>query len=386
MKVAIYVPHGSLPDRRGFAPAVVAWNHALNLATWVPLVICAREAYPPKFETVSEIPIYRLHEGRVYRRLFRKITRIDPYPLHRRTAAIVNRVEPDLFHAHQIEFPVKSFYKYLRRRIPIILHAHVTTHVFDPRRGTADRYIAASNFIRDRLVSLKGYPYEKISVIPNGVDTDMFCPPTAEERRNLRKKFNLPEDAVVVGFTGRKQEVKGFHVFLRSARHLLQKYRDLHVIAVGPELEEAKKENSYSQRQEIRQELIKCGRYLEYSAMPQAELSAIYKISNILLLPSLWDTQGMAQLEAMASGCLTVSSNRGGIRESIRHQETGFLLDDPEDIERVNATLEDIIEKHEGLDCVRSQAREHILNNFEWSIVTDRVERIYHELYSGRNL
>jgi len=174
VKAAIYVPHGAIPDKRGFAPAIVAWNHARRLKTVSPVIVSAREDYPDAHEIVDGIPVYRIGEGRLYRRVFRKMTRLDPYPLHRRAAKLVNRESPDLFHAHQLEFPVADFLGALGRKIPVIVHAHVTAARFDEQRGIADRYLAVSRHVRDRLVAEKNFPPARVEVLPNVADTELF--------------------------------------------------------------------------------------------------------------------------------------------------------------------------------------------------------------------
>jgi glycosyltransferase involved in cell wall biosynthesis len=377
MKVAIYVPHGAIPDIRGFAPAIVAWNFALHLKAVSSLVICAREDYSGDFDVVSGIPIHRIREGRLYRRLFRKITRLDPYPLHRRAAHIVNREAPDLVHAHQLEFPVADFAQRLRRRVPVVLHAHVTTNMFDRARGVAHRYIAASQYIKERLVTVKGYPADRIEVVPNGVDTALFSPPGAEEKAALRGKFHIPRDAVVLAFVGRKQEVKGFHIFLQAAEALLTATEDLHVLTVGPELKEGEREESYAWRRQVREQLRRTGRYSEFPALPQAELAGLYQAADILLLPSLSEPQGMTVIESMACGCVTISSNRGGIPESLEHGVTGYLLDNPEDLAEVVALTRRAIENNRALKELRRAARTEAVQRFDWKTVSARLERIY---------
>lgn len=119
----MYVPHGAVPDRRGFAPAIVAWELARRLKTVAPCVVSAREDHDAFSEMVQGIPVHRIQEGRLYRRLFRKATRLDPWPLH--------------------------------RRAPLSL---------------ADRYVAVTRYMRDRLIEL-GFPAGRIEVIHNGVDT-----------------------------------------------------------------------------------------------------------------------------------------------------------------------------------------------------------------------
>ena len=383
MRVAIYVPHGAIPDKRGFAPAIVAWNHARRLKAATPLIISAREHYSSAHEIVDGIPIYRIGEGRLYRRVFRKMTRLDPFPLHRRAARIVSREAPDLFHAHQLEFPVADFHAALGRKIPVIVHAHVTAGRFDEKRGTADRYLAVSRHVRDRLVAEKNFPPARVEVLPNGVDTQLFSPPQTGERENLRRAWQVPPDAVVVAFVGRMQEVKGFHVFLKAVERALEKYKSLYVIAVGPEPEDSKRETTYSLRREIRRKLRAGGAYAEYPPAPHAELARILKMTDIVLVPSLNEPQGMVMLESMACGCITVSSNREGIKESVEHGKTGFLLDHPDNPDEALAQLEDAIGRLDSLGNLRHAAREAAVTRFDWNTVTARLEKIYLDLLGG---
>ena len=377
MKAAIYVPHGAIPDKRGFAPAIVAWNHARRLKTVSPVIVSAREDCPRAHEIVDGIPVYRIGEGRLYRRVFRKLTRIDPYPLHRRAAKLMRREVPDLLHAHQLEFPVADFRNALGRKIPVIVHAHVTAARFEEQRGIADRYLAVSRHVRDRLVAEKNFPPEKVEVLPNGVDTQMFAPPPAGERETLRRSRRVPPEAVVVAFVGRMQEVKGFHVFLKTVERALRNFKSLYVIAVGPEPEDSYREATYEMRREIRRRLRAGGAYMEYPAVPHAQLAEILKMTDIVLVPSLSEPQGMVMLESMACGCVTISSNREGIKESVEHGRTGFLLDRPENSDEVLAQLEDAIQRLGSLGPLRHAAREAAESRFDWSVVTARLEKIY---------
>jgi hypothetical protein len=122
------------------------------------IVISAREDYAGGREIVDGVPVFRIGEGRLYRRLFRKATRFDPYPLHRRVAKTVNREAAGLVRAHQLKFPVMDFLRSLKRRIPLIVHAHVTAARFDEARSVADRYLAVSQHVKDKLVAEKNFP------------------------------------------------------------------------------------------------------------------------------------------------------------------------------------------------------------------------------------
>ena len=256
IKLVSYVPHGTVPDTRGFAPSIVAYNLTKNLKQISAVTICNRETYRKDYEVDPEIgPIYRIREGRLYRRLFRKITRLDPYPLHARASKIVNTISPDIFHAHQLEFPVEDFLRRLDKRIPLVIHAHVTNRKFSPKRGTANLYITVSKYVKNELAK-NGYPEEIIEVIHNGVDTELFNKPALpNEKQAIKNSMSIPEDAFVISFVGRIQEIKGVDVFLQTAGILLPKYPKLYVFTVGPEPDDAKREKRYAWRTNLRRKL-----------------------------------------------------------------------------------------------------------------------------------
>jgi glycosyltransferase involved in cell wall biosynthesis len=116
-------------------------------------------------------------------------------------------------------------------------------------------------------------PLEKVEVLPNGVNTELFSPADAGEREKLRAALRMPPRAVVAAFVGRKQEVKGFYVFLQVVTRALAARKSLYVIAAGPEPEDSRREATYCLRREWRDKLRAGGAFAEYPAMSQAALT-----------------------------------------------------------------------------------------------------------------
>lgn len=379
MKIAHYVPHGAVPDHRGFAPAIVAFQSAKRLRTFTPFIISAQEDYAQTRETIEGVDIHRIAMSPAYRRLFNKITRLDPYPLHARAATLANRIGLALFHAHQLEFEVDDFRRRLKKSLPIVVHAHVEGRHFQLRRGRADAYIAVSRFVAARLVE-QGYPGDLIHVVQNGVDTQLFAPIPKDERASLRRALNIPESAPVLLFVGRKQEVKGFDTFLKTTEILLQRHPDLYALAVGGEPGDASREASYPERQQLRARLAGTGRFLDYAGVDHKKLSKFYALADIALLPSRNETQGMAMIEAMASGCLTVSSDLEGIRESIVHKQSGLLLENPESLEEIAGVIEQALCRPNDYTAMRCAGRERAVLLFDWNVCAAQLESVYTRL------
>lgn len=375
LQAAIYVPHGDVPDERGFSPAIVAWQHGKRLRRFTPTFICARENTERPYKE-HQPAIFRLHESHLYRRLFRKWTRLDPWPLHQRAAALARRLDPDLWHAHQLEFPVSGFRSSFGRTIPIVVHAHVTSHRFSAERGVADRYLAVSHYVRERMIGTLGYPAERVEVLPNGVDVNLFRPSSPQEKAALRLELGLPGDARIVLFAGRKQTVKGFDLFLAAARVLAPTHDDTYWLAVGPEPADAVREPTYSQRKCLSHALVESGRYLDYPAMRQTDLARLFRASDVLFVPSKIETQGMVMIEGLAAGLVVVSSDVGGVRESIT-PATGFLLRSPEDLDEAVAILSGVLDHLPTLEPISRAARADAVQRFAWDSIVEKLEQIY---------
>ncbi len=378
MKICEYVPHGAVPDVRGFAPAIVAQNFAKFLKEDTYL-ISAAENYASLHEKSEYGDVYRIKQSDIYKQLFTKTTRLDPYPLYARAAKIVNEHPVDVFHAHQLEFEVDKFRKKANNAPKIVVHAHVTRS-FNPSWGVADAYIAVSQYIGNRLVE-RGIDERLISVVSNGVDTELFCPASGAQKEELKIKLGIPKDAKVVLFAGRKQEIKGFEVFLEVGKRLLEKHKDVVLVAVGSEPKDALKEKTYSSRQENRAKLKASKRFFDLPPVPHTSLADFFRMCDIAVFPSKSEPQGMVMIEAMSCGAVVVSSKTGGIVESIDNKINGFLADNPADIYEFFGLVDDLL-NNASYESICLNARQKILDKFAWEKVSSDLKSVYNRLLS----
>lgn len=373
MKICEYVPHGAVPDIRGFAPAIVAQNFAKFLKEDT-YIISASENYREFYEESEYGDVYRIRQSWLYEKIFNKITNLDPYPLHARAAKIVRQNPVDIFHAHQLEFPVDEFRRMVAPNTKIVAHAHVT-RAFNPKWGKADAYIAVSEYIKNRLIE-RGFDSELINVVRNGVDIDVFRPANGEEKNGFKERLNIPSEAKVVLFAGRKQEVKGFEVFLRVAKRAIETHDNIFVVAVGSEPKDALKEKTYSERQELRKQLSGSNRFIDLPPVSHIELASLFRMCDVAVFPSKSEPQGMVMIEAMSCGVAVVSSKTGGIVESIDSGINGFLADDlnSED-EFFNLISEALYASNYKSIC--DAARKKICDTFAWGKVASDLKNVY---------
>ena len=140
----------------------------------------------------------------------------------------------DVSHYHTIDLPF-YFSTFSKKRGQKVGYVHFLPETLEgslkipqPFRGIFYRYVIAFYKRMDHLVvvnpsfidKLVAYdiPREKISYIPNFVDSRRFHPVPAGEKKRLRAKFDLPQDKFIVLGTGQVQERKGVPDFIRLAR------------------------------------------------------------------------------------------------------------------------------------------------------------------------
>lgn len=381
MKICEYVPHGAVPDIRGFAPAIVAQNFARFLADDEVYLISNKEDYDSNFAKSEYGDVYRIAEGALYRRLFRKITRLDPYPLQDRAAKIVSKHPVDIFHAHQLEFDVNRFKKKVDKRTKIAVHVHAMRS-FSDKRGIADQYIACSEYTQNRLINEKGYPKELIKVVYNGADTELFSPPTKEEALSARKRFGLPNDCIVVSYIGRKQEAKGYGRFLKAAKRLVELRDDVFFVCVGPTPADAIKDTNHKELIELEKRLAISGRLVSKGALSHNHLSSVYKATDIVYFPTSFggEQHPVVGVEAIASGCVLIATKFAGIIETIEDKVSGLFIEYPPKEDDGFTKLQNTIENIESLSHIRKNARNVAVDKFSWNITTRNLRDIFYQL------
>jgi glycogen(starch) synthase len=108
-------------------------------------------------------------------------------------------------------------------------------------------------------------------------------------------------------------------------------------------------------------------------------LHSLYRIADMCIVPSIYEPFGLVALEAMASGCLCVVADTGGLREVVPGDGTVGLRFPSRDSAALQEILEQVLTDDEGRAQLVAEAREHVLN-FGWAEVAGSTLDLYREL------
>jgi len=206
-------------------------------------------------------------------------------------------------------------------------------------------YLANSVAVKDFYVRHIGVTPERITVIPNGIDTELFNSLAPDPE--LRKSLNVAPDDFVIICVANLHPNKGHRYLLDAFESLWLKFPHLRLLLVGDGTERRNIETiiaSFRSKDAIR--LL--GR--------RSDVPAILKLSHLFVLPTLFEGQSNAILEAMAAGVPVITTDIPENRACIEHETTGFLVP-AENVSRLSEAIKQLITDPAAAQTIMVQAK-----------------------------
>jgi len=197
-------------------------------------------------------------------------------------------------------------------------------HRFEGERSViagADVVVGATEMEREQMERLYGRAPHSFSVIPLGVDLDLFRP---RDQQECRRIVEISADRLIV-FVGRPDRIKGLDTLLFAVGALpSQLQRGLKLVVVGDAGSERAKGGARIRR--LVQTLGLANTVEFRGIVSQHELAHYYSAADICAVPSAYESFGMVAVESMACQTPVVAFSVGGLAATIRDGHTGFLV------------------------------------------------------------
>ena len=223
--------------------------------------------------------------------------------------------------------------------------------------------IAATEQEKGQLVAYYGAPPEAISIIPCGVNLDLFQPVNSDD---ARRRLVLTSHKVIL-FVGRIEPIKGLDLLLRAMTHLIDE-PGLRLFIVGGDVHS---HDEVARLQQLSRDLKISDMVNFTGSVKQAELPFFYSAADVCVIPSHSESFGLVALESLACGTPVVATRVGGMEEIIRHGETGYVVNnnDPRLLaEKISLILARTTSKSESVNSMRAS-----VVRFGWSSIAGMV-------------
>jgi glycosyltransferase involved in cell wall biosynthesis len=295
----------------------------------------------------------------------------------------------DLVHLHEYRSYISLVTSYYAKRhgIPYILQAHGQLSRIGAWRRLKWLYdvLFGYRLLRDaaRVIALNrreadqyrrmGVPEEKIAIIPNGIDLSEYAelPP----KGSFKKKFSIPEDRKIILYIGRIHKIKGIDFLVRAYAYLKNEMRckDAVLVIVGSDDGFLGEVKSLVQSLGISRFVIFTG------PLYGEEKLGAYVDSDIVVLPSRYETFPNVVLEAYACSKLVVASNVEAIPDIVLHGKTGLLFQ-AGDVKGLANAIAYMLTHSEEAERMGRNARRLVEERFSIDRVVTQLEALYEKV------
>ena len=234
----------------------------------------------------------------------------------------------------------------------------------------ASAITALSSHIMERQIAA-GIPRERTRVLHIGCDLREYVVAEEEERKELRSANGFGTDEVVACFTGRLIRQKGVDVLLKATAIASEDAPQIRALIVGHGEEEA--------GLKAMSEDMDLGDIVRFTGHVRSVVPYL-QMSDMFVCPSVWEEGfGYVNIEAMAVGLPVIASRAGGITDTVKEGETGFLVP-PGDTSALAAKMGALASDCELRKKLGSRGRIRAMEEFSLDTTLTRTMRLYEEV------
>lgn len=246
---------------------------------------------------------------------------------------VIKREKYDKILLENDVYNLKRIRKYQNCEIYLHLHndyLNENTKNASKLYNECDKIITVSEYIKQRVLTIPEANAEKVKVLRNCTNTDIFNKKKYyEEREELRDKLGISKHDIVFLFSGRLSKTKGIKELCLAIHNLNGK--NFKLLILGSAWYGSNKKDKFVKEveyiiQKISNKVIFTG-FVDRDDVPK-----YHSVSDVAIIPSVWEEPaGLVVIEAMSSGLPLIVTNSGGIPEVI-NEEIAILVDKEKDL------------------------------------------------------
>lgn len=337
----------------------------------------------PEYENDKGVNVYRVDNYMIHPNNFIDWIMQLNFNMVSKATEIINKEGGfDVIHAH--DWLVTYAAKTLKNAydIPIVATIHATeagrnSGIHDETQRyindtewlltyEATEVIVNSNFMKNDLQRLFGLPYDKINVVPNGINLSNFT--GIERDYDFRRQYAMDNEKIIL-YVGRLVYEKGIQHLIAAMPKILSNYHDAKLIIAGRGgmIEELKEE---AKNLGLNDKVYFTG-YLN-----SKQVQKMYKCADVAVFPSTYEPFGIVALEAMLAGVPTVVSDVGGLNEIIDHRVDGMKAY-AGNANSIADSVTTLLYDHQLASNASKKAIQKVKEQFNWEKIAQDTHFIY---------
>lgn len=226
--------------------------------------------------------------------------------------------------------------------------------------------IVNSNYMKNEVQRLFGLPYDKINVIPNGVNLQLFSNVNVDY--DFRRQYAMDNEKIIL-YVGRLVYEKGIQNLIAAMPKILDRYHDSKLIICGRGgmIDELREQVKYLG---IDNKVYFAG-YCDSKKMQK-----MYKCADVAVFPSTYEPFGIVAIESMLSGTPTIVSDVGGLNEIVEHGVTG-MKSYAGNANSIADSVLALLFDPKLCASISQNAIKKVKENYNWAKITDNTYYVY---------
>ena len=236
----------------------------------------------------------------------------------------------------------------------------------------SNEIVVLSKFTKDKINNIYKIKYNKIRVIPGGVDLNKFTPTI--DKQTIRQRLNIPSNRIILFTVRNLVQRMGLENLIIAFNDLIKQNAEINLVIGG----EGK----------LKTGLIALARsfgiedhihFVGY--IPEEQLPAYYQMADIFVLPTKeLEGFGLVTLEALASGVPVLGTPIGGTKEILGGLNGDFIFENTSPQSIAKRILEKYIvikENSQMWEEIRHRCRKFVEHNYSWEKNIDALEKLF---------
>lgn len=238
-----------------------------------------------------------------------------------------------------------------------------------------DRIVSVTSQLRDELVRLYSIPENKISVINNGANTDLFKP---LDKKQVRANLKLDDSKRYVCFVGHLAAWQGVEFLVYAAPLILEKFSDVRFLIVG----DGVMKNGLM---EMTFESNLSDKFIFTGRVPYENVPLYINAADICVAPFIKERNSKIGLSALktyeylACGKPIVASNIPGVVDLIELSGGGISVS-PENSEELAAAVIKLLSDENIRTIMGERGRKYVVKNHSWEGVARKILEVCNEI------
>lgn len=240
---------------------------------------------------------------------------------------ILKQINPDIIHVRS-RVPAWLVYfanKKLNIKVVSTVHGFNSVSFYSKIMQNANAVICVSGSIKEYIQKHYQTPENKITIIPRGIDLDVFNPKNISNDfiSNFKKENNL-KNKFIISSVGRITQLKDYETFIKAVAIVKNIIPNVKALIVGGVRND--KEDYLNSLKKLIIELDLKDNIIFTGS--QSKIAEIYTLSDVVVSSSKKpESFGRAVAESIAMNTPVIATNHGGVKDIIKENENGFFFE-----------------------------------------------------------